>query len=517
MGRLDAHARGPEGPHYTWAGPRGPEGPHYLFAFVIAALCLMPSAQTAAQQEQTSPRQGLVRKGKVPVSTEVLKIRLPKPVEADLANGLHLMVLEDHRLPQLSFQIFVPGAGGYFDPPDQSGLASFAAALMREGTASRTSEEISHQLDVMAANLTTSAGTSGPEATISGSCLSDQFEALLDLTADVLLHPSFPEQELARYKQRTRAQLIQQRANPNLLAYEMFSRAMYPDHPASRVTPTVAALDAVTKPALTDFHRARYVPDHAAIAIAGDVTMADARRLVEAKLGPWKKANVPPVVVAEPAAIAASKIYFVGRPNSVQTTLIVGTPGITRTSGDYDVLQVMNKILGGGPTGRLFIHLREEKGYTYGIGSSVTAPIYRGDWSASTSVRTEVTDPALQDLLAEIAQMRDQPVSDEELNDARRAMIASFALSLESPPQLLNLYVTRWRYNLAADYWDRYGDRIGAVTKDQIQAAARKYLGPERMQIIAVGDPTRIPPLLKKLGEVETYDVEGKRVGSEAK
>jgi len=177
-------------------------------------------------------------------------------------------------------------------------------------------------------------------------------------------------------------------------------------------------------------------------------------------------------------------------------------------------LQVMNRVIGGGPTGRLFIHLREEKGYTYGAGSALNAAMFRGDWSASTSVRTEVTEPALNDLLAEIGQLRDQPVSDQELADARRAMVASFALSLESPAQLLNYHVTRWRYKLPADYWDKYPDRISAVTKAQIQAAARKYLLAERMQIVAVGDPAKVADTLKKLGEVETYDAEGKKLGT---
>ena len=145
-------------------------------------------------------------------------------------------MLEDHRLPQISFQIFIPGAGGYGDPPAQQGLASFVAGLMREGTASRTSEEISQQLEVMAASLTVGAG-SGLEATVNGSCLSDQFDALLDIGADVVLHPSFPDEEVARYKLRTRAQLRQRRGTAAFLAAELFNRLIYGTHPASRLSP----------------------------------------------------------------------------------------------------------------------------------------------------------------------------------------------------------------------------------------------------------------------------------------
>ena len=335
---------------------------------------------------------------------------------------------------------------------------------------------------------------------------------MIDLAADVLLHPAFPDEEVARYTQRMRATLSQQRANPGFLAAEMFSRAVYGSHPASRISPAVASLDRLKRDDLVEFHRAHYLPDRAVLAIAGDVTMLQARAVVEAKLGAWTK---PPVsvttAIGEPAPIEKPGIYFIGRPNSVQTSFVVGTQAIERTNADYDMLSVMNKIVGGGPTGRLFLHLREDKGYTYGATSRLDARQHRGDWSASTSVRTEVTEPALRDLLEEVRQIREIPVSDQELADAKRSMVASFALSLESPPQLLNLYITQWRYKLPADYWDKYSERVMAVTKGQVQAAARKYLAQDRMQIVVVGDPARALDPVKKLGPVDTYDANGER------
>ena len=423
------------------------------------------------------------------------------------------MVLEDHRLPQVSFQIFVPGAGGYYDPADQPGLASFVAAQMREGTASRTSEQISQQLELMAATLTVTAGT-GVEATVNGSCLSDQFDKLLDIGADVVLHPLFPDAELTPYKQRTRAQLMQQRANPGFLAAELFGRVVYGTHPAARLSPTVAALDAATRDALSGFHRARYVPDHAGMAIAGDISLAEARKLVEAKLGGWARSGAAAPTVTDPAELTAPVIAFIARPNSVQTNLIVGTQAIARTHADYDVLQVMNKIIGGGPTGRLFIHLREEKGYTYGAGSVLSAAavprrLVRVHQRALGGNRAGAPRPARRGRAAARSAGADQ-----ELADAKRSMIASFALSLESPAQLLNYHVTRWRYKLTADYWDTYPDRVSAVTTQQVQAAAKKYLDARRMQIVAVGDPARAGDALKKLGTVETFDADGKRIAS---
>jgi zinc protease len=329
----------------------------------------------------------------------------------------------------------------------------------------------------------------------------------------VLLNPSFAETELALYKQRTGAQLVQQRSNPGFLAAERFAQVVYGQHPASRVAPSPDALQSVTRGQLVAFHKSHYVPDYAALAVAGDTTMKEVRALADAKLAGWKKAAIAEPAVAEPPSLGPARVYLVARPNSVQTNLVVGTQAISRTSPDYDAVQLMNKIIGGGPTGRLFMHLREEKGYTYGASSNASALRYRGDWQASTQVRTEVTDPALKDLLSELSTMRDDPVPENDLQIARRAMVASFALSLESPQQMLGYYTTRWLYKLPADYWDKYPERTMAVTAAQVQQASKKYLDPARLQIVAVGDASKIQADLGKYGTLEVYDAEGKRVG----
>jgi zinc protease len=181
------------------------------------------------------------------VSNEILKVHLPKPQETDLPNGIHLMVLEDHRAPLVNMQLIVEGAGGYYDPASSPGLAGFTAALMREGTASKTSEQISEELDRLAATLTVNAGTSSPFATAFASCLNDQVDTLLAMLADVVQHPSFPEAEIGRYKNRQRALLTNQRTQPGFLALERFQAAAYGDHPGARVSASPAALDALTR------------------------------------------------------------------------------------------------------------------------------------------------------------------------------------------------------------------------------------------------------------------------------
>lgn len=484
-----------------------------VLALAAAGAVAALAAQAPPAMQPPPPSKAVVMKGKAPVSTEVLQVKLPRPVEADLANGLHLMVLEDHRAPQVTVQLIIPGAGGYFDPADHAGLATFTASQMREGTATRTSEQISEQLERMAASVTVGAGLSSEDASLSASCLTEYVDPVLDMAADVLLNPTFPEAELNRYKNQARSQFIQQRTQPSFLAMELFNRVMYGTHPASRISPTPESLDKTTRDAMAAFHKAHYVPDFAVVAIAGDITMADARKKIEARFGGWKKAGATKPAVTDPAPLARSGIYMVARPGSVQTNLLVGAQGINRTNPDYYALTVLNQVIGGGPTGRLFRHLREEKGYTYGAYSNLSSPKWVGNWQANTEVRNAVSEAALNDLLDELKQVREVPVPAQEFSDARRTIVASFALALESPAGILNNYITRWRYGLPADYWDRYPERITAVTQADLQAAAKKYLDPGRIQVVAVGSGDVLGPALQKLGTVEAYDTEGKKIG----
>jgi predicted Zn-dependent peptidase len=477
------------------------------------ALAVLLCAASASSQQQDQSTKGAVIKGRAPVSEEVLRVKLPRAEEADLSNGVHLMVLEDHRAPSVSFQLIIQGAGGYYDPTELPGLADFTAALMREGTRSQTSQQIAEQLDTLAATVGIGTSMGSQVATMSGSSLTENFDQLLTLATDILLNPTFPEDEIARFKTRQRAGLIQQRSNPGFLAREMIARVLYGAHPASRVSTTMPALERLSPADLVAFHRRTYVPDHAVIGVVGDITMADARRKFESALAGWRKTGSAKPTVSDPADLSGSKVYFIDRAGSVQTSLVVGTPGISRLSPDYDVLAVMNHIVGGGPTGRLFLNLREDKGYTYGASSGLSALRYRGSWQAVTDVRSEVTGPALMELMGEIRRLRDQRVPDGEFRAAKRALVANFALDLESPGGILGDHLTRWLYNLPADYWDKYPDRIMAVTQEQVQAAARKYLDASRLQIVAVGDGAKVVDSLKAFGTIETYDTEGKKVG----
>ena len=478
---------------------------------LVAAASLGVSLRAQQPGQQPPSTTQMVLKGKAPVSNEILRVKLPRPTEATLPNGLRLMVLEDHRVPQVSFQLMIPGAGGYYDPADRVGLAGWAAAMMREGTTTRSSAQISEALETMGASLGAGSGAASPNGEIDGSALTESLPKLMELTADMLLHPAFAPQEWDRYRARTKPQFVQLRTNPAFLANEMFNKVVFGTHPASRIFASPAAIDAVTAEALAEYQRTHYVPDHAVMAFAGDITLANARALVEKYLSDWKRAGTTPAKVTDPGPIGAPKVYLIDRPNSVQTTLFVGTLGLTRTDPDFVPLSVANRVLGG-VMGRLFRHLREEKGYTYGVGSGISTAPYVSSWTANTSVRTEVTEPALKDLLDEIAEMRDKPVPDKELQDSKRAVVAQFALSLESPQRILSYAIDNWELALPADYWDTYPARISAVTAAQAQAAAKKYWDPSRLEIVAVGDASKIRGILAKFGTLEVYDAEGKPV-----
>jgi zinc protease len=485
-----------------------------ILAIAVAAtlLCAALSAQVAAQPQagQAVSMKGVVIKGKAPVSDKILSVKLPRPQEADMANGIHLMVLEDHRFPQVTMAIIIHGAGGYYDPADSIGLAGFTASMMMEGTKTRTAQQIAQEQETMASSLGVSGGMSSEIASMSISCLADNFDKTLNLATDVLLNPSFPEEELARYKMRQRAQALQIRSIPRFLVMERYGRAVYGDHPASRIFPTVEAIDKVTRESLVEFHRAHYIPDYAIVAVVGDIKFAEAKAKIESALGGWKKGmtKVPPM--QDPAPLKGPSVSLVDRPNSVQTSLVIAAQAINRTDPDYDILSLLNTVIGGGPTGRLFLNLREEKGWTYGAYSNVDAPKYRGSWFAQTEVRGDVTEPAIGEILNEIKRARTEIVPDKEFGEKKRSLVANYALSLETPSTILNNYIISRMYNLPADYWDKYPERIMAVTKEQVQAAANKYLDPSRLQIVAVGDGTKIGEGLKKYGAVATYDTDGK-------
>jgi len=491
-----------------------------FFKRILAALSLavLPVASILAQapsmpQQERPSTKGAVMKGKAPVNKDTLKVKLPKPYETKLGNGLQVLVLEDHKLPTFNMQMFIL-SGGLADSDQEVGTAQYVATMIREGTKTRSSKQIAEDTDKLGASLFASAGLSSTTSTVLASGLSDNFDQILDLFADVILNPSFPADELTKLKTRALGQVRLQRSQPPFLAQEKFSKVMYGSHPAGRFALTAEQIQRITPEALQKFHSAHYKPNNAIFAIVGDVKPAEVVAKLEKAFASWKPGDAPKTEIPKVADTSSGKIFLIDRPNSAQANLVLGTLSIERTDPDYFALEVMNQILGGGAAARLFLNLREDKSYTYGAYSSVSSAKYRGTFRASTEVRQDVTKGAMDELMKELKRIRDEKASADEFERAKRTIIGGWALQLEFPQSSLQNAITQKLYGLPADYWDTYPQKIAAVTPEDAQRVARKYIDMDRLQIVVVGDAKKIADTLKQFGQVEIFDSEGKPITS---
>jgi len=478
-----------------------------------AAALLVAVFPLQGQESVGTPSSRVERFNKAPVSREILRVKLPRPVEARLKTGLTVLILEDHRAPYVTLQLHLGAAGALFEPTDRIGLANATALMLREGTKSRSSVQIAEQIDRLGAGLSAGSSFGSPDAVLTGAGLSDNFDEWFAVFVDVLLNPTFPADELEKLKQRQRAHLREQRSSSGFLISERFNRAVYGQHPAAQVSVTPESIDKLTRDALVQWHRERYEPGQAILGIAGDVRAKDLIEKLERHLLGWKEADVTPAWPRDPAPSTARRVLLVDRPNSVQTTLALGNIAIDRRSADYMPMVVMNYILGGGASSRLFLNLREEKGYTYGVYSDFSALRYPGPWRAGGNMRTEATEGALREFFFEFRRIREEQVTAEELEASKRAIVARFALSLEQPARVLGFAITTQQYGFPADYWDSYPARIMAVTAADVQRVARKYLNLDTLQMVAVGDASKINGVLEKYGKVEVFDTHGTLLG----
>jgi zinc protease len=478
-----------------------------MLALVVMGHALM--AQDAPPAQQATDFKGVVLKNKAPVSNEILKVKFPKPVESKLKNGMELMVLEDHRSPTIQVEIAVPGSS-LNGNGDLAVVAGAVSSMFRLGTKTRNAQQIAATL----AELGATVGVGGGEHFIYArfSSLIENLDPVLDLVADLMFNPTFPEDELNKWKNQQLSALQQVRSQPAFLAQERFSAILYPGDNRSIVAPSPDSIRKVTRQALVDYYDKNFRPEGGRVAVVGDTSVASISAKLEELLGDWKGSGSKPPSLPMHGPIAEKRIYLINRPNSVQTTFEIGNHAIDRLSPDYIPVIVMNRVLGAGPASRLFRNIREEKGYTYGISSGFSSSQYMNHFTTSTSVRTEVTGPALEELLKEFRDIRERLVPADELENAKRALVASFALSTESATTALRNATTIKEYGLPADYWDTYAEKITAVTAQDVQRVARKYIPLDNVQIVAVGDATKIRDVLAKFGPIEEWDADGNRV-----
>lgn len=459
-------------------------------ALIVAASFSFAQQPGADSGPAGQSMKGAQLKNKAPINSQTLRIQLPKPVEARLSNGLRVVLVEDRKLPTLVVQLVLTERGDTADPKDHQGTARATAAQLREGTTTRTGRQLSEQLDSLGGSLNGFTSPLDSYLTVSG--LSEHADILLTLFADVLLHPTFPQEELDRYKARLVSQLQSQRAQPGFMAREKFYQAIYGDHPASIVAPADDNVKRLTVADLKAFHQRFYRPNAAWLLIAGDTTMKDIQPKLEKALKDWQPSEDQPAPLGPIKPLEKSQVFVVDRPGSVQTSLLMGSLATRGDDPDRAALVVMNQILGASAASRLFMNLREDKGYTYGAYSGVNLGRFPGVINASAEVRTEVTADAMKEFMFELKRIASEDVSAVELANAKRALVGNFALALETPRSFIGYVLEQKLYNFPPEYWDHYAERVDAITAADVKRVAKKYLDTKRLQIVAVGDASKI-------------------------
>jgi len=427
-------------------------------------------------------------------------VKMPDAEPVRLANGVTILAMEDRRLPIATVSFRIEGAGEIF--ASRPGVAALTAAMLTEGAAGRSGKQIVEAASRAGASLFTFAEPGTEMAGVDGEGLAAGWADWFELMCSVVQKPSFPADEFQAVRQRWEPGLRMQR--PAAPADRRLLQMVYGKHPAAIGYPAGEALASLTPEMLAGWHRERYTPSNTVIACIGRVRASEFRAKVEKLLGAWSGPNVAPALPPAPEAPAARRIALIDRPGAAQTEIEIGALLFDRRDPDYFPLLLLNCVLGNGMGSRFVRILRREKRYAYAISSGFTARRFAGIWRGRATVRADATLDSLEIMLVQMRQLCDELLPAEELEQAKRAAAGAFALALEEPRELLDNCYLRFRYGFSSDYWERFPAKIEAVTAREIQAAARKYLNPERVQIVLSGDLSRWRGGLEKLGPVES-------------
>lgn len=436
-------------------------------------------------------------------------LNLPVPRKFRLGNGLNVFLVEQHSLPIVSANV-ITLSGSDQNHPNQPGLASFTAEMLDEGTGKRSPLEIAADADQIGASLATGSSTDYAYATTR--TLKKNVDAAFELVADILLNPAIASEEIERIRHDRLTQILQQKDNPNVLGIKVFFDAVYgSSHPYGYMDiGTEESNQAVTQDLLRHFYQAGYFAPNSALVVAGDITESELRALAKRHFGGWKATGSigqVPAVNGKPGR----RIVIVERPEAPQTVLRIGHVGVARSNPDYVALDVMNTALGGLFSSRINLNLREKHGYTYGASSTFVFRRGPGPFLIGTSVRTDVTAPALTEIFREIVRMRESEVTSEELATAKDSMARSLPGFFETTPESASSIGQLFVHNLPLDYYHDLPEQIQRISAADVRQVAQKYLKPEETVIVAVGDRGKIEAELEKLnlGPIEIRDPAG--------
>lgn len=418
-----------------------------------------------------------------------------------LPNGLKVILVEHHELPVIAMELMI-GAGSALDPADRPGLAHLTSSLLIEGTESKTAQELSEEIEFIGGTLRERCGYD--YATLSATSLKKDLSTLLGLLSQVVMSPSFPEEELESHREKFSATIRREKDNRRIIAERHLDELLFADHPYGHPPiGTLEGLKVITRFDVVEFYKRYYLPNNSILAVVGDFEPAKIWEELEGHWGRWRavelqKASFPSLPIQR-----GRRIRFLDKPDLSQTEIRIGMLGIERTSQDYFPLLLLNHVLASGPSSRLYTELRAKRGLTYGVSSRFYARRERGPFFIRTYTKNETTLETLQLLLKELERVQNDGVSQEELDDAKAYCRGSFPLGLETPSQIASELLEQEFYGLPEDYLKTYLSRLGAISLDEVNQLARRFFNPDNMVIVLVGKAAEVLGQVRGLGAVE--------------
>jgi len=480
----------------------------YIFFAILLSLPLAAQVSKARQtkkvQDNKSVQKEQLDRSKQPAAAAAPVIKIGEYQSFELANGLKVFIVENHKIPRVAYSLvldYTPILEG-----TDAGYVDFAGQLMRTGTTTRSKDQIDEAVDFIGASFNPSAEG------FSASCLSKHNEELLGIMSDIVLNAAFKQEELEKVRTQALSGLEAQKNDPEAIATRVSAKLVYGTAYPYGESMNEESVKKITLDKCNEFYKNYYKPNVGYLAIVGDITLAQAKPLIEKYFGSWQRGDVPVKAYAAPKAPAKPVVAIVDRPNAVQSTLNVTYPlDLKPNSPDVIKAQVTNTVLGGG-TFRLFNNLREKHGWTYGAYSQLTRDKLIGRFTASAEVRNPVTDSSLTQIIYEMNRLRTEPVPDAELSMVKNYMMGSFGRSLENPNTVANFAINTARYNLPKDYYANYLTNMSAVTSADVQAMAQKYINPDNAYILVVGKAEEVATKLSQFGKgnkTQYYDIDG--------
>lgn len=437
----------------------------------------------------------------------------PRIQQTKLSNGMELLLVENHKLPLVQADLVIK-SGWAGDPTDRPGVASMTAELLDEGTTSRNTLQISEEAKRLGANLGTSSFFDASNVNLN--VLKKNLDPALDLMADVVLNPTFPNEELERQRPIYLGRILQESKEPFTSAFKAYLRLLYgPAHPYGQPftgSGTEASTRAITREDLVKYYKANYYPNNAAMVVVGDLTLDEAQKKLEKAFAKWKPGAVAKSEIQTPVALRSSQVYVVDKPGAAQSVIVVGHLGIRRNDPDYIACEVMNNTLGAQFTSRINMNLREDKGYSYGAGSFFFGTRGVGPFICFAPVQTQNTKESLAEIVKE---MRDiigaRPLTDTEVTDSKNNLVKGFPQRFETLGSMAGQLAEMVMYDLATDEWSSYINKVNGIDGAMATQAAKKHLSPNALLVVVVGDREKIESSIRELnlGELNFADAAG--------